>query len=275
MLQVLQQEFMQNAVLAGLLVSIASGIIGTFVVVNRTVFIAGGIAHAAYGGVGMGFFFRFNPVWGALGFSLLAALGMGVVQRKTQLRQDTVIGMMWAIGMAIGVIFVDLTEGYTANLTSYLFGSILAVSRQDLWVMLGLDVLVVVLVVLFYKELQAISFDSTFATIRNLPVDGLYLMLMGITAVTVVMLMRVVGIILLIALLALPAAIANLYVQNLKTMMVVASGLCMVFTTVGLALSYVLNFTSGAMIVLCATAAYLLSLGIRTLQRRRIEAGIR
>jgi zinc transport system permease protein len=275
MLQVLQQEFMQNAVLAGLLVSIASGIIGTFVVVNRIVFIAGGIAHAAYGGVGMGFFFRFNPVWGALGFSLLAALGMGVVQRKTQLRQDTVIGMMWAIGMAIGVIFVDLTEGYTANLTSYLFGSILAVSRQDLWVMLGLDVLVVVLVVLFYKELQAIAFDPTFATIRNLPVDGLYLMLMGITAVTVVMLMRVVGIILLIALLAMPAAIANLFVQNLKTMMVVASGLCMVFTTVGLALSYVLNFTSGAMIVLCAAAAYLLSLGIRLLQRRRIEAGIR
>ena len=139
--------------------------------------------------------------------------------------------------------------------------------------MLGLDGLIVVLVVLFYKELQAIAFDPTFATIRNLPVDGLYLMLMGITAVTVVMLMRVVGIILLIALLAMPAVIANLYVQNLRTMMIVASGLCMVFTTAGLALSYVLNFTSGAMIVLCAAVAYFIGLSIRQLQRRRAEAG--
>jgi len=262
MLEVIQQEFMQNALLAGLLISIASGIIGSFVVVNRIVFIAGGIAHAAYGGVGMGFFLGFNPVLGASAFSLVAALIMGWVQRKTQLRQDTVIGMLWAIGMAIGVIFIDLTPGYTADLRSYLFGSILAVPRRDLWIMLALNIIIVILVALFYKELLAISFDETFATLRNVPVNALYLMLMGIIALTVVMLMQVVGVILLIALLSMPAAIANLYVKDLKKMMLLASLLCMIFTTVGLWLSYVLNFTSGATIVLCAAIAYLASLGI-------------
>ncbi len=269
MLEVIQQEFMQNALLAGLLISIASGIIGSFVVVNRIVFIAGGIAHAAYGGVGMGFFLGFNPVLGASAFSLVAALIMGWVQRKTQLRQDTVIGMLWAIGMAIGVIFIDLTPGYTAHLSSYLFGSILAVPRRDLWIMLALNIMIVILVVLFYKELLAISFDETFATVRNVPVNALYLMLMGIIALTVVMLMQVVGVILLIALLSMPAAIANLYVKDLKKMMLLASLLCMIFTTVGLWLSYVLNFTSGATIVLCAAIAYLASLGINFLRRYR------
>jgi len=269
MLEVIQQEFMQNALLAGLLISIASGIIGSFVVVNRIVFIAGGIAHAAYGGVGMGFFLGFNPVLGASAFSLMAALTMGWVQRKTQLRQDTVIGMLWAIGMAIGIIFVDLTPGYTANLRSYLFGSILSVPRRDLWIMLALNIMIVILVVLFYKELLAISFDETFATVRNVPVNGLYLMLMGIIALTVVMLMQVVGVILLIALLSMPAAIANLYVKDLKKMMLLASLLCMIFTTAGLWLSYVLNFTSGATIVLCAAIAYLASLGINFLRRYR------
>ncbi|MFP4123334.1 metal ABC transporter permease [Coleofasciculus sp.] len=269
MLEVIQQEFMQNALLAGLLISIASGIIGSFVVVNRIVFIAGGIAHAAYGGVGMGFFLGFNPVLGASAFSLMAALTMGWVQRKTQLRQDTVIGMLWAIGMAIGVIFIDLTPGYTSNLSSYLFGSILAVPRRDLWIMLALNIIIVILVALFYKELLAISFDETFATVRNVPVNGLYLMLMGIIALTAVMLMQVVGIILLIALLSMPAAIANLYVKDLKKMMLLASLLCMIFTTAGLWLSYVLNFTSGATIVLCAAIAYLASLGINFLRRYR------
>lgn len=269
MLEALQQEFMQNALLAGLLVSIASGIIGSFVVVNRIVFIAGGIAHAAYGGVGLGFFFRFNPVLGAIAFSVAAATVMGWVQRKTRLREDTVIGMLWSIGMAIGVIFIDLTEGYTADLRSYLFGSILAVPRQDLWLMLILDITIVLLVVAFYKELLAISFDDTFATVRNVPVDALYLMLMVIIALTTAMLMRVAGVILLIALLSMPAAIANLYVKDMKKTILLAIGLCMVFTTVGLALSYILNFTSGATIVLCAAVTYLVSLGINAWRQSR------
>jgi len=159
MIEALQFDFMRNALMAGVLVSIACGIIGTFVVINRIVFLSGGIAHAAYGGIGLGYFFKFNPVWGAIVFSLASALGMGTVYRKTRQRADTIIGVMWAIGMALGIILVDLTQGYKADLMSYLFGSILAVPSSDLLIMVALDLLIVTLVTLFYKELLAISFD--------------------------------------------------------------------------------------------------------------------
>ena len=262
--QALQFDFMRNALLAGVLVSVACGIIGTFVVVNRIVFISGGIAHAAYGGIGLGYFFGFNPVLGAIAFSLMVALAMGWVERKTQQRADTIIGVMWAIGMAIGIIAIDLTQGYKADLMSYLFGSILTVPQEDLIIMLLLDLIIAGMVVLFYKELLAISFDPVFATTRNVPVDGLYLMLVGAIALTVVMVMQVVGLIMVIALLTMPAAIAGQFVKDIKQMMLLSSILGMVFTTTGLWLSYFFNLTSGATIILVAGTAYLLSLLVKS-----------
>ncbi len=268
MIEALQLGFMQRALLAGALVSVACGIIGTFVVIKRIVFISGGIAHAAYGGVGLGYFFKVNPVLGAIVFSVAAALGMGVVQRRTRQRADTVIGVMWAIGMAAGIILVDLTEGYKADLMSYLFGSILAVPSSDLWIMLALDLFIVALVSLFYKELLAISFDETFATVENVPVDAIYMILLCLVAFTVVMVMRVVGLIMVIALLTMPAAISGQFVRDMKKMMVLASILGVIFTTTGLWLSYSLNLTSGATIILVSGAAYLLSLAVGPLVRR-------
>ncbi len=262
-LQALQFDFMRNALLAGVLVSIACGIIGTFVVVNRIVFISGGIAHAAYGGIGLGYFFGFNPVLGAIAFALVSALLMGWVESKTQQRADTIIGVMWAMGMAIGIILIDLTQGYKADLMSYLFGSILAVPRQDLIMMLMLDIIIGMMVFVFYKELLAISFDPVFATTRNVPVNGLYLMLVAAIALTVVMVMQVVGLIMVIALLTIPAAIAAQFVQDIKQMMYGASILGMVFTTTGLWLSYSFNLTSGATIILVAGIAYLITLGVK------------
>lgn len=270
MLEALQLDFMRNALLAGVLVSFACGIIGTFVVVKRMVFISGGIAHTAYGGIGLGYFLGSNPVLGALVFSVAAALGMGVVQRKTRERADTVIGVMWAIGMALGIIFVDLTKGYKADLLSYLFGSILAVPTSDLWLMLALDIVILVLVTLFYKELLAVSFDETFTTVENVPVDAIYLLLLCMIAFTVVMMMRVVGLIMVIAMLTMPAAISAQFVKDMRRMMGLASILGVLFTTTGLWLSYFLNLTSGATIILVSGAAYLLSLGLR---RRRAVAG--
>ncbi len=286
--EALQFAFMRNALLAGVLVSVACGIIGTFVVVNRIVFISGGIAHAAYGGIGLGYFVKYNllptllagsalaqdqrpgyfPIVGAIVFSLLSALGMGWVQRRTRERADTVIGVLWAIGMSIGIIFVDLTAGYKVDLMSYLFGSILAVPRPDLIVMVVLDAVIVLLVALLYKELLAISFDETFALIENVPVDAVYLVLLSMIALTVVMLMRVVGLIMVIAMLTIPAAISGQFTKDLKKMMVLAVVLGMVFTTVGLWISYAWNLTSGASIILVAGFAYLLTLLIRTLRQR-------
>ena len=265
LIKLFEFEFMRNALIAGLLVSIACGMIGTFVVVNRIVFISGGIAHAAYGGIGMGYFFQFNPVIGAIAFSVVSALGMGLVYRKTQQRADTIIGVMWAIGMAIGIIFIDLTPGYKVDLMSYLFGSILTVPQSDLILMLILNILICVMIILFYKELVAISFDPVFAETRNLPVDQLYLMLIVAIALTVVMVMKVVGLILVIALLTIPAAISGQFVKDLKQMMLLSSILGIVFTTLGLGISYFLNLTSGATIILVAGCAYLFSLSLKNM----------
>jgi zinc transport system permease protein len=268
MIEALQFGFMRNALLAGVLVSIACGIIGTLVVINRIVFVSGGIAHAAYGGIGLGYFFKFNPVLGAIVFSVAAAVGMGAVQRKTRQRADTIIGVMWAIGMALGIILVDLTEGYKADLMSYLFGSILAVPSGDLLIMLALDLIIITLVALFYKELLAISFDETFATVENVPVDAIHMLLLCLIALTVVMMMRVVGLIMVIALLTMPAAISGQFVRDMKWMMVLASILGVLFNTTGLWLSYFLNLTSGATIILVAGFAYLLSLAMKPLMSR-------
>ncbi len=268
MIEALQFGFMRNALLAGVLVSIACGIIGTLVVINRIVFVSGGIAHAAYGGIGLGYFFKFDPVLGAIVFSVAAAVGMGAVQRRTRQRADTIIGVMWAIGMALGIILVDLTEGYKADLMSYLFGSILAVPSGDLLMMLALDLFIITLVALFYKELLAISFDETFATVENVPVDAIHMLLLCLIALTVVMMMRVVGLIMVIALLTMPAAISGQFVRDMKRMMVLASILGVLFTTTGLWLSYFLNLTSGATIILVAGFAYLLSLAVKPLMSR-------
>jgi zinc transport system permease protein len=273
--QALQFAFMRHALLAGVLVSIACGVIGAFVVVNRIVFISGGIAHAAYGGIGLGYYFRFDPVLGAILFSVAAALGMGAVHRKTRQRADTIIGVMWAIGMAIGIILVDRSGGYKTDLMSYLFGSILAVPRSDLVIMATLDVLIVALVALFYKELLALSFDETFAVVENVPVDAVYMMLLCMIALTVVMMMRVVGLIMVIAMLTVPAAISGQFVKDMKQMMVLSCVLGVLFTVAGLWLSYAWDLTSGATIILVSGVAYLLSLGgkaVLTSIGRRQEA---
>ena len=271
MLEALQYEFFRNAILAGILVSIAGGIIGSLVVVNRIVFVAGGIAHSAYGGVGMGLFFSFDPVLGALVFSIVSALLMGAVQRNKNLRRDTAIGMLWAIGMAIGIILTDLTPGYKSELQSYLFGSILAVSSNNLWLMFAVDVIIVVLVTLFYKELLAISFDETFAMVRNIPVHQIYLLLMGIIALAVAMMMQVVGLILVIALLAIPAALSGQFVKDLKAMMGLGIGFSLLFTIGGLGLSYTLNLTSGATIILVSAIGYLVTLILKPLVRPLLQ----
>lgn len=265
LIKLFEFEFMRNALIAGFLVSIACGMIGTFIVVNRIVFISGGIAHAAYGGIGIGYFFNFSPVLGAMIFSVFSALGMGLVYRKTQQRADTIIGVMWAIGMAIGIIFIDLTPGYKVDLMSYLFGSILTVPQSDLILMLILNMVIGVMIFLFYKELVAISFDPVFAETRNLPVDQLYLMLIVAIALTVVMVMKVVGLILVIALLTIPAAISGQFVKDLKQMMLFSSILGIVFTTLGLGISYFFNLTSGATIILVAGFTYLLSLSLKNI----------
>ena len=261
--EIFSYEFMQNALLAGVLVSLVSGIIGTLVVLNRMVGISGGIAHAAYGGVGIASYLGFDPVLGAVLFSLLSSVIMGVAHRKLRERSDTMIGVMWAVGMAIGIIFVSLTPGYRANLMSYLFGSILAVSMHDIWWMTGIAVATVLFVALFYRQLLAISFDEEFATVRNLPVTVLSVLLLIMTGLTVVVAMRVVGLIMVIALLTIPSAIASMFFKDMRVIMLVAVGLGIVLITAGLVISFLSNLPAAAVIILLAGIAYFLAFVIK------------
>lgn len=261
--EIFSYEFMQNALLAGVLVSLVSGIIGTLVVLNRMVGISGGIAHAAYGGVGIASYFGFDPVLGAVLFSLLSSVTMGVAHRKLRERSDTMIGVMWAVGMATGIIFVSLTPGYRANLMSYLFGSILAVSKQDIWWMAGIALATVLFVALFYRQLLAISFDEEFAIVRNLPVTVLSVLLLIMTGLTVVVAMRVVGLIMVIALLTIPSAIASMFFKEMRVIMLVAVGLGIVFISAGLVISFLSNLPAAAVIILLAGLVYFLAFAIK------------
>lgn len=273
MIEALQFEFMRNALIAACFTSLICGIIGTFVVVNRLVFLAGGIAHAAYGGIGIAFFFGIPYMLGTLGFSLLAALVMTAVALKSKHRADTFIGIIWAVGMAMGILLLDKTPGYNVNLMTFLFGSILAVPNSDLWWMLGISVITVVSAALLYRDLLAISYDDEFARLRGVPVNLIYFLFIGLIAVSVVIIIRVVGLILVIALLTIPPYIAEKYSRSLAMMMVLSTALAVIFNISGLWLAYTFNLTSGAAIILVAAAGFFLSTGLDALLKKH-RAGL-
>lgn len=258
MLEAIQFDFIQNALFAGLLASVVCGIIGSLVVVNRIVFLSGGIAHAAYGGIGISVFFGWPLMAGTLGFSLMAAALMAAVTLKVKHRADTVIGVLWATGMALGVIFLDLTPGYHVDLMSYLFGSILAVPRQQLWQLLYLGAGVFAVLAFFYKGFLAMAYDEEFAQLRGVPVRFLYFLLILMIALSVVLLIRIVGLILVIALLTIPPYIAERFSRSLVQMMVLSVLLNVLFTLTGLWLSYTYNLTSGPSIILVASVGFFL-----------------
>lgn len=253
------QNFMQNALIGGLLASVACGIAGSYVVVKRIGYMAGGIAHAVLGGMGLAYFLGRNPVAGAIITALLAALVIGIVGIYWRKQEDTAISALWAVGMAAGVLFISATPGYNVDLMSYLFGNILMIPRHNLYLIFWLDLGIVLFVLLFYKQLLAVSFDEEFAELRQVPVKLFSLLLLCLVALTVVILIQVVGLIMVIALLALPAAIAGQFVNALGKMMLIAMALGVLFTSGGLAVSYQYDLPSGAVTVLLTGLAYLLA----------------
>jgi zinc transport system permease protein len=269
MIEALQFEFIRNALAAGLLASLICGIMGALVVVNRIVFLSGGIAHAAYGGIGLAFFFGWPYLAGTLTFSLAAAMVMAIISLRARHRADTVIGVLWAVGMATGIVLLDLTPGYNVNLMSYLFGSILTVPASDLGIMFLLALSIVLVTVYFYQDFLAMSYDEEFARVRGVAVAPLYFLLVAMLAVTVVLIIQVVGLILVIALLTIPTFIAEKYAGSLAKMMILASLLNMAFTLCGMWLAYRYNLTSGAAIILVAGVGFFLTVVLDQLGIRR------
>ena len=258
-----EQTFLQHALIAGLLASVACGIAGTYVVVKRIVFISGGISHAVLGGMGIAYYYGSNPIHGAVIASLIAALIIGYISLQYHQYEDTIIGAVWAVGMAIGILFIYKTPGYTVDLMSYLFGNILMVGTDRLHVLALLDGIILVAVVLFFKRFLAVCFDEEYSRLQDVSVLATYLLLLCLIALTVVILIQVVGVILVIALLTLPAATARHFVHSLGRMMMLATLLAALFTTTGLIVSYEPGLPAGATIIVIAGAAYLLATGLR------------
>jgi len=251
------------ALIAGILSSLAFGVVGTYVVVRRISYIAGSISHCCLAGIGAALYFsaRFEwpwcrPMLGALVASLIAALIIGVVSLLARQREDTVIGALWAVGMAIGLLFIAKTPGYVDPM-SYLFGNILLLTLQDLWYVVVLDAVVLTISILFHNRFLAVCFDEEYASLRGIRVHAYYLLLLCLTALTIVLMVSVVGIVMVIALFTLPAAVAGHCTRRLRPMMVLAVLFCAAFTTTGLGLSYSLDLPTGPVVIMVAGMTYL------------------
>ena len=261
--EMLQYEFMQNAILAGITASIICGVVGVFVVLKRIVFISDGIAHTSFGGVGLGYLLGINPMITTLFFALASALGIGAVSKRARLHEDTIIGIMMALGMALGILFIGLSEGYAPDLFSYLFGNILAVSKTDIYLMLILAVIIIAAVTALYKEFVLMAFDEEYAKASGLPAAMLYYLFLLIVALTVVILIKIVGIILLIALLTLPAATSKQLTNNLKHMIILSIALGVIYVLAGIYLSSLFNLPSGATIIVVSAIVFFVQLALK------------
>lgn len=262
-------SFLQHALLAGLLASIGCGVIGAFVVVRRISFLAGGIAHAVLAGMGIVYFFGGAPLYGALPAAVIAALVIALINRRFKQYEDTLVAALWSLGIAIGIVFISSTPGYSVDLLGYLFGNILLVTEADLVLMAILDGVILLVTALYYKQLLAICFDEEFARVRGVRVELLHVLLLIMVALTVVLLVKVVGLILVMALLTLPAATAMQFSRSLLKIM----GLAMIFggliCSTGLWLSYTPDLPAGATMVITAAVVYVLALLLSAVYKTR------
>ena len=256
MFQILSYTFMQRALVASTLIGAVCAVIGVYVVLKGLAFIGTGIAHASFGGVALGFLLGWNLILTATLFSLGGALGIGAVSRRSQVREDTAIGVFFTASMALGVLIIGLLQGYNVDLFGFLFGSVLAVTRQDLWLSAVLGLAVLATVGLFFKELLFVTFDQEMAEVTGVPAVALYYLLLCLIAVTIVISIKVVGVILVEALIVTPAAAAYQLTDDFRPMMAIAVGVGIVSAVAGLFLSYWLNIASGATIVLTATLIF-------------------
>lgn len=268
---ILSYDFVIHALEAAILASITCGFIGAYIVARRMVFISGGITHASFGGIGLGYFLGINPIVGAAIFSILSAFGIRLVSKQTDIREDSAIGILWSFGMAVGIIFIYLTPGYAPNLMSYLFGSILTVTPTDLAFMGILAVVTVLVFLLFYRTILFISFDEEYARSHNAPVETFNYLMLTLVALVIVINIRVAGIILVISYLTIPQSTANLFVNDLKKIIILSMIISFTGSITGLFLSYYWNIPSGATIIFVFVLIFMIARSIvyfRNLKQR-------
>ena len=267
-MELFQYEFFQNALIGSLLTAVACGLVGTYIVARRLVFISGGITHASFGGLGLGFYLGVNPILTAMVFAILSAFGVEWVSRSQGIREDSAIAGVWSLGMALGVIFISLTPGYVPNLSAYLFGNILMITESDLMWLFFLVLVLIVLFSLYLREIVYVAFDPDFAYTQHLPVRFIEYVMMCLIALTIVLSIRLVGIMLLMSLLTLPQITMNLLSSNFKKIMWFSVLFGFLGSVVGLFLSYKLNAPSGAFIILLFVVFFLIVKAIKANRRR-------
>lgn len=249
MFDLLDYTFFQHALIGSLFTCIACGIVGSYIVVRRLVFISGGITHASFGGLGLGFYLGINPILGALVFSVASAFGIEWLSKKQQVREDSAIAALWAFGMALGVIFIFLTPGYTPNISAYLFGNILTVTRGDIWFVALLSLVLIAGFSLFFDRILYTAFDPEFAKAKGIGVALIENLMMVAIAITIVASIRLIGIMLLMSLLTVPQMTANLFTSRFKNIILLSILIGVAGCFSGLFLSYFLNVPSGAAII--------------------------
>ena len=271
----LSYSFFQNALLGSLLASIACGIIGSYVVIRRLVFISGGITHASLGGIGIGFFFGWNPILSAMVFSILSAFGIEWLSSRQGVREDSAIGSLWSLGMAVGIIFIYLKPGFAPNLSDYLFGNILTITMTDIFYLAILSLVLIIVFLLFGRHILFAAFDPDFAKTRNLPVNFIkYAMMMAI-AITIVLSIRLVGIVLLMSILTIPQMTANLFTSNFVKMILLSILIGFFGCIIGLFLSAVLDVPSGVFIIFTQIIVFLLARWIvRMVQKSKQQRAV-
>lgn len=258
-MDILQYTFFQHALLGSFFAAIACGIVGTYVVARRLVFISGGITHASFGGLGLGFYLHTNPFLTALCFAVLSAFGVEWASKSQQIREDSAIAVVWSLGMAIGAIFIVLTPGYAPNLSSYLFGNILTISRTDIICTAVLALLASLFFLFFYREIVYSAFDRDFALTQRIPVKLIEWVMTLFIAVTIVLSIRLVGIMLLMSLLTVPQMTINLFTSDFKRIIFGSIVLGFFACVAGLFLSYLLHIPSGAFIIVVLISIFLLA----------------
>lgn len=275
MLESLSYTFIQNALIAGILVSIITGIIGSLIVVNKMVFLSGGIAHSAYGGIGLSIYFGLPMLLSTSIFSVVVSILIATLTYQKRENLDTIIGLTWAMGMSFGILLVDLTPGYTTDLMSYLFGSILAVNNDDILFMSILLGFIVLILLFFYRDILAVSYDSEYAKLRGIKTKFFYTLILILSALCIVIAIKIVGLILIIALLTIPIYISQRFCNTLFTMMICSGLFSMIFTILGLIISYNFDLSSGPSIILvssiCMFSIIIFDFLNRLLNKRKIK----
>ncbi len=270
-----EYSFVVRSLLGALFASITAGIAGTYIVSRRLVFLSGGITHASFGGIGLGYFLGISPVLGAAVFGLGAALGMEYMSARGRMREDSAIGILWALGMAVGIIFIYLTPGYAPNLMSYLFGSILTVTYGDLIALGVISLVLIVYTAMFYRTLLYISFDESYARTFTTHVDLFKYISVGLTGLAIVLNIRMAGVIMIIALLTIPANIVMLFTREYLRIIVLSTVVSFLAISAGFVVSWFINLPTGATIVTVLVLFWLTARAVRTLSMRRSSGKIK